>query len=328
VELLVVIAIIGILVALLLPAIQVAREAARRSSCRNNLRQLGVAIHNYESSYKKLPPGSMGRDDPRYSPTRPRPPYKPFLYFTLPYLEEGNKFAIYDPKTDWNQQPVVVLEQLRSPLPTYQCPSDHTQIMEQTTVPGSVSQLFQDAKGNYGVNWGQFWYWDQIANGAPVDSTGAFGDHRRSPFASDFGAKFSQITDGTSNTLALMEIVQTPSSVGAVDRRARIWNHEPGCSNVTTFNPPNSMPFSAADQLSPDGRDWSVCVDTPDVGVPCKNVGVSAVDRMQLAARSRHPGGVHVLMCDSSVHFVADEIDLVVWRGLSTRDGGESVALP
>ncbi|HMO84426.1 MAG TPA: DUF1559 domain-containing protein [Lacipirellulaceae bacterium] len=330
VELLVVIAIIGVLVALLLPAIQAAREAARRTQCANNLKQLGVALQNYHAAFGRFPPGSLGRDDPNYpAPVNVnRPRFTPFLLFTLPYLEEGNKFALYDRTRDWNQQEMSVMDQLRTPLPTYQCPTDERHVMQQTTVPGSLSQQFQDAKGNYGVNWGQFWYRDQIANGAPVDNTGLLGDHRRAPFGPDFGATIGQITDGTSNTLAMMEMIQTPSTEGAVDRRARIWNHEPGCYNITTFNAPNQAPQTAADQFSPDGRDWTVCVDRPELGAHCKNLSTGAVDQMQLASRSRHPGGVQVVMCDASTHFINEGIDLLVWRGLSTRDGEEAVQLP
>jgi prepilin-type N-terminal cleavage/methylation domain-containing protein len=328
VELLVVIAIIGVLVALLLPAIQAAREAARRSSCTNNLRQLGIALQNYHSANNKFPPGSLGRDDPNYGPGVTRPRFTPFLIFTLPYLEEGNKFAIYDQKVDWDKQALSVMEQLRLPLPTYQCPSDESRIMSETTAPGSGGAQFQDAKGSYGVNWGQFLYRDQMANGTPVDNSGALGDHRRSPFGPDFGASIGQISDGTSNTLAMMEMIQAPSEVGAVDRRARIWNHEPGCYNISTFNLPNSSAVSGAGSYEPDGRDWSVCVDSPELSIPCKSIGVSTVNDMQLAARSRHSGGVEVLMCDSSVHFVTDGIDLVIWRGLSSRDGEETIQLP
>jgi prepilin-type N-terminal cleavage/methylation domain-containing protein len=329
VELLVVIAIIGVLVALLLPAVQAAREAARRSSCTNNLKQLGLALQNYHSAMGRFPPGSLGRDDPNYpAPAATnRPRFTPFLVFTLPYLEEGNKFAIYDDKLDWDRQLPAVMDQLRSPLPTYQCPSDEPRIMSETTAPGTGGQTFQDAKGNYGVNWGQFLYRDQIANGAPIDNSGAGGDRRRAPFAADYGASIGEISDGTSNTLAMMEMTQTPSEAGAVDRRARIWNHEPGCYNITTFNLPNATPQTAADATSPDGRDWSVCVDRPEIGAYCRPMGVGAVEQMQLGARSQHAGGVIAAMCDGSTQFVANDIDLQIWRGLSTRDGEEIVSL-
>lgn len=328
VELLVVIAIIGVLVALLLPAVQAAREAARRTSCTNNLKQLGLSMQNYHSAFKQFPPGSLGRDDPNYSAPANRPRFTPFLIFLLPYMEEGNKFAIYDRKVDWDKQIPTVMAQLRSPLPTFQCPSGEPQIMSETTVPGSAGQTFQDAKGNYGVNWGQFLYRDQIANGAPIDNDGSRGDHRRAPFAPDFGASIGQISDGASNTLAMMEMIQTPSEVGGVDRRARIWNHEPGCYNVTTFNPPNASPQTASDPNEPDGRDWSVCVDRPELGAYCKPLSTGGVNQMQLAARSQHSGGVLSAMCDGSTQFVANEIDLLIWRGLSTRDGDEVVTLP
>jgi uncharacterized protein DUF1559 len=121
-----------------------------------------------------------------------------------------------------------------------------------------------------------------------------------------------------SNTLAMMELIQTPSSIGSpCDRRARIWNEKPGCYTVMTRNSPNSR-----------NRDEGVCnPDYPDA--PCNDMPVGQARTVShLAARSRHPGGVGVVLCDSSVHFVADDVELLIWRALSTMDGDEVVDLP
>ncbi len=319
VELLVVIAIIGILVALLLPAVQTAREAARRMTCTNNLRQVGLAILNYESANREFPPGLV-RQPENASGSGPGKLYHPFVVFTLPYLEEGAKFNLYDFDISWNEQPVVVLQQLRSPLPTYQCPSDTTRFMIQTSADSTNSDSFDDAKGSYGVNWGTFEYGDQYDDlfftGTPAASTPR-KDRRRAPFDANYGAKVSRITDGTSKTFALMEIIQAPSEGEGVDRRGRIWNHITGTYQVMTRFTPNS---------SETNSDRSICVNRPNQALPCLNSPVEA--RMYLTSRSRHSGGVNVVRCDASAEFITDDVDPLAWKAQSTCNGGEVVSAP
>ena len=328
VELLVVIAIIGVLIALLLPAIQAAREAARRSQCTNNLRQLGIALQNYHSANKEFPPGNLGHRNPS-NIIRPRPvndptqrgfiPFTPHVVFLMPYLEENARFAIYDRNLDWNQQPVAILEQLRSPLPTYQCPSDQGYQMFDVGNDGSNSDAFDDHKGNYGVNWGQWEYLDQfdqsVLGGNNTANINTLDDNQRAPFAVGWGASISKIIDGTSNTFAMMELIQTPSEGGRVDRRGRIWNHVPGTYQITTKLTPNS-----------EEQDVSVCQDFEELNAPCKNSPTENL--MHLTARSRHPGGVLVAMCDGSAQYVSDDIEPLTYKGLSSIDGGEVVQLP
>lgn len=318
VELLVVIAIIGILVALLLPAVQQAREAARRLSCSNGLRQIGLAILNYESANSRLPPGSV-RLPEGASGSGPDKLYHPFVVHTLPYLEEGPKFNLYDFETSWNEQPVAVLQQLRSPLPTFHCPSDEQRFMLQTSGDATNSADFQDSKGNYGVNWGSFEYRDQYDDiffrGAPAATTDR-KDRRRAPFDENFGAKMGQLKDGTSKTFAMLEMLQAPSEVGQpVDRRGRIWNHISGTYQITTRFTPNSQE---------DNSDRTVCADRPEQSLPCLNSTVEG--RMYLTSRSRHTGGVNIVRCDDSVTFISDGVDPAVWKAQSTRDGGEIVS--
>ncbi|MEO0530696.1 MAG: DUF1559 domain-containing protein, partial [Planctomycetota bacterium] len=295
VELLVVIAIIGILVALLLPAVQAAREAARRTSCVNQMRQHGIALQNFHDVNGELPPGvfkddmgtSAGNDDVIH----------PFVVYTMPYLEEGVKFSLYDFDTSWNEQELEILLQLRSPLPTYQCPSDESYCMIETLPPSSAddrSDEFDDCKGSYGINWGSFQFNNQfnyarlIGGGFPPPG---FKTRRRAPFDENFGARLGQISDGTSKTLAMMEMRQTRSdTAGEVDRRARLWNGETsGTYQITTRFSPNNSEVSS---------DRSVCVNRPEEGLPCE---VSSGAAAYLTSRSLHPGGVNVVLCDSSV---------------------------
>jgi prepilin-type N-terminal cleavage/methylation domain-containing protein/prepilin-type processing-associated H-X9-DG protein len=329
VELLVVIAIIGILVALLLPAIQAAREAGRRADCINKLHQLGIALHNYESAHKKFPPGIVGYDPTKnniqsYPNSDPNNPHEaPFVVFILPYMEEAALFAAYDFEIDVQKQYNSPGSPVGKQLASFQCPSDIPQ--DAGACSGAAGE---DWKGNYGLNWGAYNTLCQRGKVIPdpLYPLGAADMDclppgpppafiRRAPFHIEFGAKISQITDGTSHTLAMMEMVQTPaeSGSGACDRRSRIWCEKPGCYTLMTRNTPNSS-----------REDEGNCrEDLHDA--PCNDLPNQATARVAShnASRSRHPGGVNVLMCDSSTHFVNDDIDVLVWRAMSTMAGGE-----
>jgi prepilin-type N-terminal cleavage/methylation domain-containing protein len=326
VELLVVIAIIGILVALLLPAIQAAREAGRRADCINKLHQLGIALHNYEGSHKRFPPGIIGYDPTKNNiPSYPGSgsPYEaPFVVFLLPYLEESSLYSAYDFKNDVQNQYNTPNSPVGKLLTSFQCPSDLPQDAGACSGAGG-----EDWKGNYGVNWGAYVTACQRPKTGPLLELGDTEGDCPSPPASlhwgpfhiEFGAKISHITDGTSGTLAMMEMIQTPAEVGGTcDRRARIWCEKPGCYTVMTRNTPNSSK-----------RDEGNCSGAI-IEAPCNDLATQAIARVgsHNASRSRHPGGVQVLMCDSSTHFVSNDVDLLVWRAMSTMAGGEAYERP
>lgn len=297
VELLVVIAIIGILVGLLLPAVQAAREAARRMQCQNNLHQLGIALHNYEGFARRLPTGAIGRSpiNGNYVNDGRQPFTKrtPFIRHMLAVLEQGNRGAVYDDTVNWHQQPPANFEVVFGYQSVWQCPSDTVQRME--------TNAQRDYKGNYGVNWGA--------------ETQIVTDTRlRGPFYWLYGARFGDISDGTSNTFAMMEMLQAPT-VTVIDRRGRPWNEDTSCYQISTNLPPNSR-----------APDQGTCLDQPTINLPCINGGSNA--QRQLAARSRHTGGINVVLCDASVQFVSENIDILVYRALSTQAGGEVASLP
>lgn len=283
VELLVVIAIIGVLVALLLPAVQAAREASRRSSCLNNLKQLGLAMHNYTvTTDEQLPPGNL---------TSPRTPY---CVHVLPHLEQGAKFALYDFKTSWHRQTKPVQEAVFGYLAVYHCPSDES-LLKNSGPAITAGSIPPRHKGNYGLNWG----------------TETYGrENGESPFGKNFGAKIGQITDGTSNTLAMMELIQAPSDGTTIDNRGDLFNEDGSNYQVMTIIGPNSSE-----------RDVGDCAHQPDVNLPCQRTGNN--NQIHNAARSRHPSGVNALLCDASVHFYSNDIDIEIWRAMSTREGGE-----
>ncbi|WP_425399013.1 DUF1559 domain-containing protein [Aeoliella sp.] len=320
VELLVVIAIIGILVALLLPAVQAAREAARRTDCKNRMHQLGIALHNHHDTKGAFPLGAEGRD-----PTSPSLSYNlsgtynrrsPMAIHLFPYIEQGTlhsqyQFNDYHSAINDPNSPFVVSQ------PVYTCPSDQPQRTQKCDA-GTA----QDFKGNYGVNWGPWSYDCQVVElrstregvvptrGCNSNSADAVKMHG-APFHLQWGAKFRHITDGTSNTLAMMEMVQTPE-LTTCDRRGRIWNDDFGTYQINTRETPNSS-----------GADVSAC-SSADIDFPCQQS--TDVKEGRMMSRSRHPGGVVVLLCDASVQFISDDINLTVWQAASTINGGEVTA--
>jgi len=302
IELLVVIAIIAVLIALLLPAVQAAREAARRAQCINNLKQLGIALHNYASAHDQFPIGvyrvpATGLNLPNgYKAT--------FVVGILSFIEQGALFSSYNMNLLFNT-PDNATTRL-STIKVYQCPSDEPQVFNQASGSTFVPM---DVKGSYGLNWGVNNYWDQ----------GQGNGRAAAPFYMGYGARFAAITDGTSNTLAMMEMRQAPSPNGnppAVDRRARLWNDDSINYQVSTHIGPNSR-----------APDFGVCVNDLARGLPC-TTDTNSADSLgfYMGSRSRHPGGVNVLFCDGSVRFIKDSIALTVWQALSTMNGGEVIS--
>jgi prepilin-type N-terminal cleavage/methylation domain-containing protein len=338
VELLVVIAIIGILVALLLPAIQAAREASRRSSCQNKIRQLAIAVQNYESAKKTFPPavdtadGKTGGNEGIS-----------FYISILPYIEQSNIADLYDEKIQPRKQ---LAKYFSTPEPTMQCPSDEPVQVPYAlgyTPPDPATGLgtgdtAQDYKGNYGLNWGTGRFnlntpvWDFAAQANRPGLPGPFENSETIGSGANAQEipkpiKIKQITDGTTKTLMFLEMRQTPTAGPPdqdIDRRARLWIPAFSTFQISTLLAPNSEP--CANGLSPDaktgcGIDIGSCwQQNAKIGMPCQD-GTAA--QSTLASRSRHPGGVTVALCDASVRFVANDVDIQVWRVHGSRAGQE-----
>jgi prepilin-type N-terminal cleavage/methylation domain-containing protein len=292
VELLVVIAIIGILVALLLPAVQAAREAARRTQCANNLKQWGLAMHNYESARNVLPPGVIfgtssgpsGINSTGLVGGNGQWRRETFVIHLWPYIEEQNLTDIYDFKYTFysaQNRPAVTLE-----LEMYSCPSDEKRLWQ--------GDAYTRIKGNYVVNWGRT-DWQQEP------------DPYKSPFGYNRFTKVKQITDGLSHTLFMSEVVQGGTDT-QFDFRGDILNSDWSCQSFMTASTPNS------------GVDRGVCVD-PKLPAPC--VAANGWKNASMA-RSKHSDGVLTLRGDGSTHLVSDFIDLAVWQALSTMSAGDT----
>jgi prepilin-type N-terminal cleavage/methylation domain-containing protein/prepilin-type processing-associated H-X9-DG protein len=290
VELLVVIAIIGILIALLLPAVQAAREASRRSQCVNNVKQWALAMQNHHDANKILPAGA--RNNPRQT----------WVMFLWPYLEQTGLNDANDVATHFYVPPGTITGTMQGLcgqyVPTYYCPSERTG--EDQDAPGVT---YQRRRGNYVINWGNVLY-----DTAPPPNELAPFAHLNGNRSTPDKVTLASILDGTSNTMLISEYLR-PSSRQDNDWRGDIHNDD-GVFKFMTRTTPNS---SAADVVN-----WAV--NNGDPTMPVTTAG-----QQFNAARSRHPGGVIVGMCDGSSHFVGNRISLTIWRSLGTRKGGEAL---
>ena len=309
VELLVVIAIIGILVALLLPAIQAAREAARRAECVNKLKQWTIAMHLHHDTHHKLPFGATGFRHPSDdSQSYPRLTWVMYLY---PYIEEGSLADRNDLTKDFGEPPFTIPNTMEGLgglyVPLYRCPSDGDGV-------DLTASTFQRRRGNYVINWGHA-LWDGVfnpntlPNGPAVAPFGFVNGRRSQPRATSF----SQIIDGTSSTLLMSEylIATTPEDR---DWRGDVLNDE-GMHHFQTMQTPNS---SLADIVETNYLTRN--------GDPLMPADEGPRNRQQNAARSRHPGGVNAALCDGSVSFYSDDISADTWLALGTMDGEEVVS--
>ncbi len=291
VELLVVIAIIGILVALLLPAVNSARGAARRMHCLNNLKQWGLSVHVYHDAKRQLPVGS--RDNPRQT----------WVMYLWPYIEEVALDSRNDIEEHFYLPPATIGGTLNGLtgqyLSLYYCPSD-----------GGSDQTrghYQRRRGNYVVNWGNSKY------GWPLEPEGkAPFSHIRGDRSDPRTTRFKNISDGLSNTLLMSELLKAWSPDDN-DWRGDIHNDD-GVFRFHTLLTPNST--------APDLIENGWFQNTGDPAMPAFPVGQIA----QVAgARSRHSGGVNAVHCDGSVSFVNDGISLNVWKASGSMDGKEVV---
>ena len=298
VELLVVIAIIGILVGLLLPAVQAAREAARRMQCSNNLKQIGLSLHNYHDTHKSFPPLWVSLFPPSYSDRAN------WITMSLPFIEQGNLSNTYDPNTSTGGGRGNLFLNAAE-VPTYRCPSSPQ--LQPVAYPG-ISFL-RCAIGNYVCNNGL----GPMTSVQPMTAEIA-RTVRQGVFAANKKLGIRDMTDGTSNTIMVSETLANAPSGNTADWRGNMTYPE-NC--MFHWNePPNSR--------TPDRLRNQLCVSTPQI--PC--VGAfTAFNRRNIivTARSFHTGGVQAAFGDGSVRFVSQNVNLLTWQAVGSPNGGEVV---
>jgi prepilin-type N-terminal cleavage/methylation domain-containing protein len=304
IELLVVIAIIGILAALLLPAVQAAREASRRVSCQNNLHQIGIGTQSHVAAKGYYPPGCQGSPD-----------MQGVVFWTMllfPYIEQQTLADKMDYTagfrgTNWQ---AVNGPWFSTLVPAYNCPSD----VQGLSAYGTGGPLY--AQSNYVACYASdgtmiepdanFTYDNGFSNPAynPATKHALFNANlRRTP---------AHIKDGTSNTAAVSETIT--GTVGSADARGRWWN-DWGVFYTHHRGPNTAVP----DAVWSAATSYGFCDQSK---APCNGSSVywSTVD---FAARSLHFGGANVLLADGAARFVSDNIDLTLWQALASIDSYE-----
>jgi prepilin-type N-terminal cleavage/methylation domain-containing protein len=316
IELLVVIAIIAILIALLLPAVQQAREAARRTQCKNNLKQLGLALHNYHDVHKVFPPGSVGQGHAGYEymtggatkhPSQPRFHNHTGLVLLLPFLEQTPLYNSWNQQhaTSWANTPTYMVYTAadvlgdpnvnaafaKTPVDVFTCPSDngtpyYTGINEYYSISATVDGGY---KTSYGLNthyneyyYGHWWQYSGIAS--------------RHLFGADSKSSVRDVRDGTSNTVAMAEQTrERPSGV------SQSWAYVGHVAAGVYF-----------------AGDWGYPINGILAGYPHITYGVYP----WMLAGSVHTGGLHVLMADGAVRFVSENIALTTATALGRISDG------
>ncbi|MCU0877356.1 MAG: DUF1559 domain-containing protein [Pirellulaceae bacterium] len=323
VELLVVIAIIGVLVALLLPAVQAARESARRSSCQNNIKQLALGMHNYHDTMNLLPFCYLGPAPSTYNATNFG---KSWITMTLPYIEQKPLYDQIDWRADLNatapdgtaNRNIVVAG---TPIKTLLCPSDGNNGQGKMAGRANVGGTW--GVNNYKANCGANWAWSSsrgnfitptgqtppdesvLAPPLPNNNNGLDGGNgiicRNGGNRQDAMKGFPFITDGLSNTFAIGE------AVPAWCTHTWWWwfnGTTATCAIPLNYKPPTVL--ARTETMEQIAGDWPI----------------------NYSFMSRHPGGGQFAMCDGSVRFIPENIDLLTYRRLATAGGGIPVQLP
>lgn len=321
VELLVVIAIIGILIAMLLPAVQAAREAARRMQCSSGMRQAAVAMHNYNSTHGSLPMGHT----PRIGFLGDTTQRHTWLQPLLPFMEQTQLFdnwVEHMKSTTYGANQIVWTPGRWTVIPILSCPSDPASPKIITAgwsgSPGGEPENSQGFSGNVVACTGT----SRFNTGTRADGTAVASDGSNLDglFYAVSSTSFRDITDGTQNTLMLSELILVPDALdggqvigggGCIDDRGRYWNPFWGNTLFSTFFTPNTS--------VPDVNQFCLADKVPMA--PCTTT--SWETHANFSARSYHPGGVNAAMADASVHFISDNVDAEVYNAMGSRDNSE-----
>jgi len=301
IELLVVIAIIAILIALLLPAVQQAREAARRTQCKNNLKQLGLALHNYHDTFQTFPPGTVvfggaaSSSSNTWCTTRfsgvnaNDMPRAPWTVLILPYLDETPRYQAFNLEAKFSIADTVPglaqnVTQQKKGMPKYQCPSDPN------SGPGVPNNNYYAVMGG-----------GQTAECAPASNTNRVF-FSNGIFFPNSRTRIGDITDGTTNVFMLGETKYHTLPAGRPDGYAVYW------ASGTYFDSGSAAPWNMAGAL---------------LQINAIREDPSTHDMFGNATRlfgSKHVGGAHFVLGDGSVQFVSENVDLATYRQLAIRN--------
>ncbi|TWT32697.1 DUF1559 domain-containing protein [Blastopirellula retiformator] len=290
VELLVVIAIIGVLIALLLPAVQQAREAARRMQCTNNLKQMALAVHNYHDTFLVFPSGHVQINDTYYGN---------WAIAILPYIEQQNLFNQYDHTTHCNTAANATVA--RTQVDEYLCPSDAISSPIYRPASGysyDLRVISYKAMSGYTDDGAKNWDHFAEITGLSGSWKGIFHTVGSGHSQSLGFEKMASVTDGTSNTLLIGEYHQPQDEPG----RSSFWGNSYWGYNLGMVI---NEPYIIGNQYD-------------DCAAVASNIGVC-----RRAWASHHPGGFNFSRADGSVSFVPETIDLTIFAGLATMAGGE-----
>ena len=304
VELLVVITIIGVLIALLLPAVQAAREAAQRLQCTNNLKQLGLALHNYVSSNNCFPAAESIRIVTNETGVDVRG--NPLYFVIMGYMEQDNMEAQFDYGIGYYNWLTAHPEYLFKQFPFFQCPSDPR-----------IAQ-YPSLRDYFGVTGGK-------TNADPQNRAGFRGySFADGLFGINRWRKFADISDGSSSTFAIGESVQNSRyglnpGYDTNEGSPVFWYGGCGCAHSSG---------ATADNPCPDPLLWSLGRGFRSTMLPINRVlnPIYGNQDQDAPFGSYHSGGTHFVFCDGHVSFINDTIDMPVYQALSTIAGGEIIS--
>jgi prepilin-type N-terminal cleavage/methylation domain-containing protein len=297
VELLVVIAIIGILVGMLLPAVQSAREAARRMQCSNNLKQVTLALHNYESAYKQFPPGRTNRGISVHAAI-------------LPFIEQTNAAELVDPSVAWNHANNV--DATETEIPPFLCPSDPN-VDNGTNWRGTNYRANQGS----GILWGLPPTDPADPNFGMPEPDGVFFLEKR--------MRFRDLIDGASHTAAFSEHGLGDFSNAISSPSDTFWPRTNPKTSDEAYEQCEAIDIKDLQyqRVSDVGAPWVQGYHSTTiymhVAPPNKRSCMFPPGRIATNAKSYHEGGVMMARCDGSVDFVTENVELRVWRALGTR---------
>jgi prepilin-type N-terminal cleavage/methylation domain-containing protein/prepilin-type processing-associated H-X9-DG protein len=319
IELLVVIAIIGVLIGLLLPAVQKVREAANRMKCANNIKQVALALHNYESTFSTFPPGTKANSVFSYNySANGGYEWTYFIHMILPQLEQdayyrligGPDFNIPNPWVSPSSWPQAVQAQV---IATLHCPSDsgdpngnQPSISSATLTKSNYMGIFS------GLQDSDTWY-------------ATFPSTQRALFQIGKPTRIADIIDGTSNSIALVEYLSGISDPTNGDIRGCIATNRAGAQFLYVTHTPNtSSPDVSLDLAGFCQSGGTPDHNMPNINLPCIGDNSNNFGGNNYAsARSLHTGGVNVALCDGSVRFVANGISLTTWQAMGWISDGQ-----